>query len=127
MESEESSRPSIEFPLGLALLLVLLFFMSVFFTCCVHWDKLRSLLKPSRGEEDNSHVQEDIEHLPYKSSPLHQESKQNQVQNTVPVLMPGDQVPKFIAMACPCQPSIMEEKITVKMEKPPTFPVPLHL
>ncbi|KAJ9186907.1 hypothetical protein P3X46_002425 [Hevea brasiliensis] len=122
MESEESSRPSIGFPLGLALLLVMLFLMSGFFTCCLHWDKLRSLFGAST--EENFHTPQDIEQLPQKPTP-HQESKRNKAES-LPVLMPGDQVPRFIAMACPCEPPLLE-KITIKVQKPPTYPVPLYL
>lgn len=39
------------------------------------------------------------------------------------VLMPGDQVPKFIAMACPCRPPLAE-KVTIEVHKPPTSVVP---
>ncbi|KAG6786370.1 hypothetical protein POTOM_007970 [Populus tomentosa] len=52
------------------------------------------------------------------------ELKKNQGQS-LPVLMPGDRVPKFIAMACPCEPP-RTEKITVQIQKPPSFPVPLY-
>lgn len=41
------------------------------------------------------------------------------------VLMPGDQVPKFIAMACPCRPPLAE-KVTIEVQKPPTSVVPLR-
>ncbi|OAY51091.1 uncharacterized protein At5g65660 [Manihot esculenta] len=115
MENEESTRPSIGFPLGLALLLVMLLFMAGFFTCCLYWDKLRSLLGVS--SEEISHAQ--------KPTPPQEESKRNRAES-LPVLMPGDQVPRFIAMACPCKPPL-PEKITIKVQKPPTFPLPLYL
>lgn len=35
---------------------------------------------------------------------------------SVTVLMPGDEIPKFIAMACPCQPPI-QERISVVVQK----------
>jgi len=57
-----SSRPSIGFPLGLALLLLMLFCMSAFFSCCLHWDKLRSLLHSSPDE--NADIEADIKPLP---------------------------------------------------------------
>jgi len=39
---------------------------------------------------------------------------------SLPVLMPGDAVPKFIATACPCQPP-RDERITIHVQKePPT-------
>jgi len=54
--------------------------------------------------------------------------KQNQSQS-LPVLMPGDRIPKFIAMPCPCNPPHPEKEV-VKVQKPPKplprFPVPLY-
>ncbi|PNX93206.1 hypothetical protein L195_g016357 [Trifolium pratense] len=48
-------------------------------------------------------------------------------------MMPGDDVPKFIAMPCPCQPS-RPENIVVTVVKPPPPPlkppqlaIPLYL
>jgi len=44
MEIEDtSSRVSIAFPLGLALLVALLLFFCCFFCCCLHWEKLQPL------------------------------------------------------------------------------------
>ncbi|KAG6784367.1 hypothetical protein POTOM_010058 [Populus tomentosa] len=99
MEEGDSNRPSLGFPVGLVLLLFMLFIMSGLFSCCLHWEKVLSLLGVS-SEDNHSHIEEDVEHLPQKSSPPHVELKKNQGQS-LPVLMPGDQVPKFIAMACP--------------------------
>ncbi|CAD5335938.1 unnamed protein product [Arabidopsis thaliana] len=52
---------------------------------------------------------------------------------SVPVLMPGDNTPKFIALPCPCAPP-RPEKLTVDVQTPPQsppvkparFPVPLY-
>ncbi|KAK4257890.1 hypothetical protein QN277_007419 [Acacia crassicarpa] len=48
--------------------------------------------------------------------------------DSLPVLMPGDEVPRFIAMPCPCVPSRSED-IIVSIEKPlpnpPSVTVPL--
>lgn len=41
--------------------------------------------------------------------------KQNFAQS-LPVMMPGDEVPKFIAIACPCQPP-RDERITIHIDK----------
>jgi len=41
--------------------------------------------------------------------------KQNQGES-LPVLMPGDEVPKFIALACPCQPPT-NESIRIHVHK----------
>lgn len=39
----DASRPSLGFPLGTALLLIIIFSLSGILSCCYHWDKLRSL------------------------------------------------------------------------------------
>jgi len=44
--------------------------------------------------------------------------KQNYAES-LPVLMPGDAVPKFIATACPCQPP-RDERITIHVQKEPS-------
>ncbi|XLU95960.1 hypothetical protein S245_010312 [Arachis hypogaea] len=38
----DASRPSLGFPLGTALLLIIIFTLSGVFSCCYHWDKFRS-------------------------------------------------------------------------------------
>lgn len=147
---------SIEFPLGLALLVSLLFFICCFFCCCLHWDKLQSFF-PSSWIINNdinphvhSHIQPDFNFTSSHHKPgfpvlvitvikikkslyifvrklmgffcCVQMMKQNHVQS-LPVLMPGDELPKFIAMECPCKPP-NDEKITIHVQK--TAP-PEHL
>nr|GEX66194.1 MAK10-like protein [Tanacetum cinerariifolium] len=53
----DSSRPTIGFPLGTALLLIVVFSLSGIFSCCYHWDKLRHL----RGDfsDDDNHGSDD--------------------------------------------------------------------
>ncbi|KAE8704082.1 transcription factor bHLH25-like [Hibiscus syriacus] len=88
-------------------------------------DKLRSLRRPFA---DGSHPDADTEASPSKPMPDFTDLKQNQSQS-LPVLMPGDQIPKFIALPCPCQPP-RQDKVEVKVEKPPKpphFPVPFGL
>ncbi|KAH1082547.1 hypothetical protein J1N35_022308 [Gossypium stocksii] len=117
----DASRPSLGFPLGTALLLIIVFSLSGIFSCCYHWDKLRSL----RGSFAHPHV--DIEASPSKSNPHSPVLKKNQGQS-FSVLMPGDEIPKFIALPCPCEPPRVD-KVEVKVEKPPKpprFPVPLY-
>ncbi|KAE8704830.1 transcription factor bHLH25-like [Hibiscus syriacus] len=119
----DASRPSLGFPLGTALLLIIIFSLSGIFSCCYHWDKLRSL---RRDFADGTHPDADIEASPSKPDPDFMDMKKNQSQS-LPVLMPGDDIPKFIALPCPCQPP-RQDKVEVKVEKPPKpplFPVPL--
>ncbi|GMP27565.1 hypothetical protein CsSME_00003492 [Camellia sinensis var. sinensis] len=52
LSSSSSSRPSIGFPLGTALLLIIIFSLSGVFSCCYHWDKLRSLRQSSHAHPD---------------------------------------------------------------------------
>ncbi|XP_039003694.1 uncharacterized protein At5g65660-like [Hibiscus syriacus] len=54
----DASRPSIGFPLGTALLLIIIFSLSGIFSFCYHLDKLRSL---RRSFADGSHPDADIE------------------------------------------------------------------
>ncbi|MCD9637785.1 hypothetical protein HAX54_021254 [Datura stramonium] len=112
---DSSSRPSLGFPLGTALLLLVIFSLSGVFSCCYHWDKIRSLRR--RRSLADLEAGEDPSSLKPKHTHTSHE-KQNQNQSMPAVLMPGDQVPKFIAMPCPCQPPI-PEKVVVEEQKPP--------
>ncbi|XVE60651.1 hypothetical protein DITRI_Ditri05aG0145300 [Diplodiscus trichospermus] len=132
MENEESSssRPSIGFPLGLALLLILLFCISGVLICYLNWHKLRALFLQSSGhhQDDDGDIQSDVDHSRVDvqaESPIKKRSQQKIVGQSLPVLMPGDEVPRFIAMACPCEPATME-KITITVHKPPALPVPFY-
>ncbi|OMP11248.1 hypothetical protein CCACVL1_00599 [Corchorus capsularis] len=122
----DASRPSLGFPLGTALLLIVIFSLSGIFSCCYHWDKLRSLRRSFSNGTDIP--DDDIEASPSKSKPEFMDLKKN-ISQSLPVLMPGDQIPKFIALPCPCEPA-REEKVEVKVQKPvkppPRFPVPLY-
>lgn len=61
----DSSRPTIGFPLGTALLLIVVFSLSGIFSCCYHWDKLRHL----RG--DFSDADPDSDHPDSKPKPIY--------------------------------------------------------
>ncbi|KAK7842200.1 uncharacterized protein At5g65660 [Quercus suber] len=122
-DKTDSTRPLIGFPLGLALLLILLLGMSAFFYCCFHWERLRSLFISS-PDDNNSDIEADIPNSPRKPLSPHKIIKRDESQS-FSVLMPGDQVPKFIAMACPCRPPLAE-KVTIEVHKPPTSVVPLR-
>lgn len=52
LHHSDSSRPTLGFPLGTALLLIVIFSLSGIFSCCYHWDKLRHL-RGSFMEEDH--------------------------------------------------------------------------
>ncbi|CAI0393589.1 unnamed protein product [Linum tenue] len=109
---EEDDRPIIGFPLGLVLLLLILLSMSAVFICCLRWDNHRSFRDVPDDDDDEAH-----------DFPPQQKASKNRGES-LPVLMPGEQVPRFIAMACPCQPPVLET-IQVDFEKPiSTFPVP---
>ncbi|KAK7307291.1 hypothetical protein VNO77_40217 [Canavalia gladiata] len=121
----DTSRPSLGFPLGTALLLLIIFTLSGIFSCCYHWDKFRSLRQSfSDPEATHAHTQSPPSKSKLDSTGLKQSKGQS-----LPVLMPGDEVPKFIAMPCPCEPS-RPETIVVSVEKPPPKPprlaVPLY-
>ncbi|KAK4360587.1 hypothetical protein RND71_019539 [Anisodus tanguticus] len=115
---DSSSRPSLGFPLGTALLLLVIFSLSGVFSCCYHWDKIRSLRRRSSADLEAG---DDPSFL--KPKHTHMIEKQKESQSMPAVLMPGDQVPKFIAMPCPCQP-LRPENVVVEEQKPPQPPPP---
>lgn len=120
----DPSRPSLGFPLGTALLLIIIFSLSGIFSCCYHWDKLRSL---RQSFSDGTDPDADSDDGPTKPKPTHTNSKQRENQS-LPVIMPGDRIAKFIALPCPCEP-LREEKIIIEVQKPPKPPqiaVPLY-
>ncbi|EXC03902.1 hypothetical protein L484_016106 [Morus notabilis] len=119
----DASRPSLGFPLGTALLLIIIFSLSGIFSCCYHWEKLRSLRRSYDADSA------DLEQGPSKNKSPNTDLKANQRQS-VPVLMPGDNVPKFIALPCPCEPP-RDDKVVVDVPKPPVklsrFPIAVPL
>ncbi|XP_023748024.1 uncharacterized protein At5g65660 [Lactuca sativa] len=119
----DSSRPTLGFPLGTALLLIIIFSLSGFFSCCYHWDKLRHL----RGSM--AEAEADSDDSPSKPNPTFAEKDKVEKQS-LPVIMPGDRIAKFIALPCPCKPP-REEKITVEVVteppvKPPHIVIPMN-
>ncbi|XP_010934375.1 uncharacterized protein At5g65660 [Elaeis guineensis] len=128
-----SSRPTLGFPLGTALLLVVIFCLSGVFSCCYHWDKLRSLRRrlgrtsnPVQPADDNHH-----QHLP-TSMPSPPAKLLFKLQNyklekdeSLPVIMPGDRIPRFMAWPCPCQPSLASTETMVPTPSIPSHPPPL--
>ncbi|KAL3618949.1 hypothetical protein CASFOL_037177 [Castilleja foliolosa] len=109
------SRPSLGFPLGTALLLVVIFSLSGIFSCCYHWDKLRrSLSLPAADLEAGGD--------PGLAKPLTPQMKLKQQENqSLPVIMPGDNIARFIALPCPCEP-LRLGKIEADLQKPPLKP-----
>ncbi|XP_043709026.1 uncharacterized protein At5g65660 [Telopea speciosissima] len=133
-QHSDASRPSIGFPLGTALLLIIIFCLSGFFSCCYHWDKLRSLRRSF--SDDNDPEIDSAPESPSKSKPTHMDSKLNK-SDSLPVVMPGDRIPKFIALPCPCEPP-RPEKIALVVHKPlqplplpppppPPLPIPYYI
>ncbi|XP_071735223.1 uncharacterized protein At5g65660-like [Rutidosis leptorrhynchoides] len=114
-----SSRPTIGFPLGTALLLIVVFCLSGIFSCCYHWDKLRHL----RGEFSDDEIDPRSNQSPSKPKPVYSE-KERDVDGSMPVIMAGDQFARFIAMPCPCEPP-REGKMTA--EEIQTPPKPPHI
>ncbi|KAF9608585.1 hypothetical protein IFM89_010017 [Coptis chinensis] len=112
----DSSRPSLGFPLGTALLLIIIFSLSGFFSCCYHWEKLRSLRRSFSGDEEPDSDPDSIP-SPSKPSSPYPNLKGKQVES-LPVLMPGDNIPKFMALPCPCEPPRLD-KITIELQTPP--------
>ncbi|THU73141.1 hypothetical protein C4D60_Mb04t19660 [Musa balbisiana] len=104
------SRPTLGFPLGTALLLIVIFCLSGIFSCCYHWEKLRSFRDRRRRRHGNQPSLDAVEdgQLPQfsQSSPAskvalqHEENKVERIPS-FPVIMPGDRMPKFMAWPCP--------------------------
>ncbi|RZC49656.1 hypothetical protein C5167_018084 [Papaver somniferum] len=143
MENREEGayRPSLGFPLGTASLLILIFSMSGLFSCCYHWDKFRSLRRSfSRRAADHHHQAEEDIDLEANSTNNHNSVNQSSSskpfeiyphgnQNTnvsMPVIMPGDNIAKFIALPCPCEPFRPDNVVvTIKsMQQTPLPPPP---
>ncbi|KAI4330724.1 hypothetical protein MLD38_028983 [Melastoma candidum] len=125
----DTSRPSLGFPLGTALLLLVLFSLSGIFSCCYHWDKVRSLRLSSSPDDDDYHDPADVEQQSpsSKSAPPSLDMKPCKGQSLT-VLMPGDELPKFMALPSPCKlprPGIVLVKVAMP-PKIPRFPVPLY-
>ena len=134
---EHSARPTLGFPLGTALLLLVIFSLSGMFSCCYHWDKLRSLLRsrhpamfqegehtvisigssPSKTASDHKVAAPSAQYLILTSSRIPgifisckllitryvcclQLEKMGK-ECGLPVIMPGDKVPKFFARPWP--------------------------
>ncbi|XP_060173340.1 uncharacterized protein At5g65660-like [Lycium barbarum] len=100
--SSSSSRPNIAFPLGLALLVLVLVCMTGLFSCFHHWNKLRSLLCSSTSSHDD-HLDED-DQSSFDASIVSANSKTIQEQKigeSLTILMPGDDIPKFVALPAP--------------------------
>ncbi|KAJ8550057.1 hypothetical protein K7X08_033764 [Anisodus acutangulus] len=108
---DSSSRPSLGFPLGTAFLLVAIFSLSGIFSCFYHWNRIRSLRRATDLEAGDDPAS-------FKSKLTYTREKQNKSPSLPAVLMPGDQVPKFIALPCPCQP-FRPEKVVVEVQTPP--------
>ncbi|PIN02191.1 hypothetical protein CDL12_17596 [Handroanthus impetiginosus] len=102
------SRPSLGFPLGTALLMMVIFTLTGIISCCYHWDKLRRY----HAAADSADI-----------GPSDMDLKQKQKQS-LPVIMPGDNVPRFIALPCPCEPPRLG-KIIVDVQKQPPPPPPM--
>ncbi|MCD9558671.1 hypothetical protein HAX54_016203 [Datura stramonium] len=115
-----SSRPSLGFPLGTAFLLIAVFSLSGIFSCCYHWNRIRSLRRGTDLEAGHDPAS-------FKSKlTFMSHEKQNQKQSMSAVLMPGDQVPKFIALPCPCQP-LRPEKVVEEVQEPLPPPPPKQI
>ncbi|KAK4748872.1 hypothetical protein SAY87_015458 [Trapa incisa] len=112
----DAFRPSLGFPLGTALLLLIIFSLSGIFSCCYHWDKIRSLRRSNAAGADP-------EQPPLKPNPDLMDSRMDERQS-MPVLMPGDAVPKFIALPCPCRPPKEEKLAMASVQGPPPHKLP---
>ncbi|XP_023536259.1 uncharacterized protein At5g65660-like [Cucurbita pepo subsp. pepo] len=117
-DREAQDSASLSFPVGLVLLLTFLFCMCCFFSCCLHWEKLRSILGcPDHADHRHPSIPPETPAFspPDKFSPIHTIWKENRPASLT-VLMPGDEVPRFIAMACP--PCVAAPLVEIVIQKP---------
>ncbi|OWM66158.1 hypothetical protein CDL15_Pgr013375 [Punica granatum] len=101
------SGTSMGISIGIAFLLVIIFSSSIAIACCYYRDRFQS--------HHQSSPEPDIEQPPLKPEAMGEGSKFRHGES-LPVLMPGDRVPKFVALPCPCEPP-REEKKVVEMQK----------
>ncbi|KAM0001930.1 hypothetical protein Hdeb2414_s0003g00084641 [Helianthus debilis subsp. tardiflorus] len=109
LHHSDSARPTLGFPLGTALLLLVIFSLSGILSCCYHWDKLRHLRASFLGAHH-------YDQSPSKPRNTFSETKETEKQS-FPVVMPGDRIARFIAMPCPCEPSRQETVVVEKVQK----------
>ncbi|XP_072954709.1 uncharacterized protein At5g65660-like [Typha angustifolia] len=117
----QTSRPTLGFPLGTALLLIVIFSLSGIFSCCYHWDKLRSLrhragretITPPNTLPDDHHHQ--MSSPPTNPFSKHQNYNREKDQ-ILPVIMPGDKMPKFMAWPCPRQSPLPKSENTITIQ-----------
>ncbi|KAL6573109.1 hypothetical protein OROHE_002585 [Orobanche hederae] len=122
--SGDGYRPSLGFPLGTALLLVVIFSLSGIFSCCYHWDKLRRSFSLHAAD-----LEADGDLGPSSKLRTSQMNSRQQVIQSLPVIMPGDNVPKFIALQSPCEPPRHGKSSTGAQKSSPKQPrmaVPLY-
>ncbi|KAK2430101.1 hypothetical protein P8452_43561 [Trifolium repens] len=119
LQDTAASKITIGLPLGLALLFACLLFICVLFCCLLHWNKLK-LLSPYSSEviSSQAQTQADLMSSPQKPAFPFVMMKQSYAES-LSVLMPGDEIPKFIAMACPCKPPT-DESIIIHVHKEET-------
>ncbi|CAM0878305.1 unnamed protein product [Alopecurus aequalis] len=113
-----SSRPTLGFPLGTALLLLVIFSLSGIFSCCYHWDRLRLLWSrhPAMLEEGQITVIS-IGSAPSKAT-SEQKSEKAGKECGLPVIMPGDNIARFFARPCPheiCPPAAEKGEAEVQV------------
>ncbi|XP_072958750.1 uncharacterized protein At5g65660-like [Typha angustifolia] len=108
--SVHSSTPTLGFPLGTALLLIVLFCLSGVFSCCYHWEKLRFLRDRHRRDETLADEQQQQPRNSTSKISTNDQIHKQETDQSLPVIMPGDEIPKFMAWPCPCQATLPTEE-----------------
>ncbi|KAF3771943.1 Uncharacterized protein EJ110_NYTH58771 [Nymphaea thermarum] len=85
--------------LGAALFVLAIFCIYGIVSCCYHYQKIRSLRRSSVSNSATAEPQAAAATATTRSTPFHQSFKKHESES-LPVLMPGDEFPKFVAWPC---------------------------
>ncbi|GLJ30193.1 hypothetical protein SUGI_0597160 [Cryptomeria japonica] len=98
----DSKKPNLGFPLGTAFVLLIVLGFSALFSICYHWEKIRSFHSRHASHSFSATSSQQLQ--PNPPLQIDDDSTSNlevhQLQS-LPVLMPGDEMPKFIAWPSP--------------------------
>jgi hypothetical protein len=106
-----TTRPTLGFPLGTTLILVIVFGINALFSCCYRWENIRNMhsrqdRRNNSSQPTNRSFSPKIHALvplssPAIFSPPSKNGRYSQSRGSLPVMIPGDDVLKFVAYPSP--------------------------